>query len=421
MIRRLVLFISLILLTSSSAIEDCVDCYANIITSTDGHTIEDIRMSDSDSIAVSNEGLIAGTGVASDPYVIEKMNLRDLPANGLMIRDIEAYLLLKDFTFENLGKGNHSSLPVGIGTQCAKNVMVENCTAYSGESFRFSFSENITIRNSTGRNIYLEGIKNGLIDCCNADCIMIKGKMSPFYSYKLFDPLYNIFNDTLVNQRNDKMAVSQNCIIKDCHRVKEIDIFDAQDCIVENSSMHSVGLWMMNANNITFSNISAVNAALSMDWCKETNFENATLINSSISLSGSGPEDYSIAFKNSTVDGRPIYYYENQSGLAVKNLSAGYVWMVNCPRSRLDGIEALGIFIINSDGVVISNSNIGRTGVNLAFSNDCQIFGNVLANQEYEDDIVQHALCRNNTASGNTAVKEIKNLSMDFALFKKIA
>ncbi|MBN1236616.1 MAG: hypothetical protein JW999_11325 [Methanotrichaceae archaeon] len=406
---------------SGSEMESCPDCYANIITSTDTQLIVNIRSGpNGEEISVADEGLAAdiiygGIGTYNDPFVIKNFELKDLPANGLLIRDIDSFLLIKDFTFKNLGKGNRSSMPVGIGTQYAKNVRVENCTALSGESFRLSYSENVSVKNCTGRNILFEGVKNGLIDDCTSNCILIKGLMSPFYSYKLFDPIYDFFNDTLLGQRDDDLAVSQSCIIKNCERLAEIDIFDAEDCIVENCSIEGIGLWMMNAKNVTFRNSTFGNATLSLDWSRKINFENMTFINSTISLAGSIPEDYAIVFKNSTIDGRPIYYYENQSDLEIKDLNAGYISLVNCPGAKIEGINALGIFVANSDGAIVKNSRLGWAGIHIAFSSNCAFSNNTLINQKSKDEIMQYAVCNNNTVSGNVVIKETGNLSLDLS------
>ena len=114
-------------------------------------------------------------------------------------------------------------------------------------------------------------------------------------------------------------------------------MFDAEDCSVENCSVENVGLWMMNAKNVTFRDSTVTNATLSIDWSRKINFENVTLVNSDISLAGSVPEDYAIEMRNSTVDGKPIYYYENQSNLKLKNLNAGHIWLVNCPDPKSIG------------------------------------------------------------------------------------
>ena len=321
-----------------------------------------------------------------------------------MVTNTVAPIFLKDITVESQGVRDQSFLPVGIGMQNVKNVSMENCTALGGALFRIANSQNIHMKNNTARNVYFEGVKDSAIENCTSDCITIKGMLSPFYFNKLNDvqnySLLSLLDDTMVGS----MVGSQRCLVKDCNNVKEIDMFDAEDCSVENCSVENIGLWMMNANNVTFRNSTVTNATLSMDWSKKINFENTTLVNSEISLAGSAPDDYAIAFRNSTVDGKPIYYYENQRELRLENLNAGHIWLVNCSGSVINNVDALGIFVISSDEVIVKNSQVDGAGVNLAFSKDCVISNNILTNEKSKDGILQYAVCNNNTANSNVLV-----------------
>ena len=137
---------------------------------------------------------------------------------------------------------------------------------------------------------------------------------------------------------------------------------------------------------------------------RKIDFENITLINSDISLGGSVPEDYAISFRNSTVDGKPIYYYENQRELKLENLNAGHIWLVNCSGSVVSNVNSLGIFVISSDGVAVKNSQVDGAGINIAFSKDCVISNNILTDEKSKDGILQYAVCSNNTASSNVFV-----------------
>ena len=100
-----------------------------------------------------------GSGTFSDPYVIEDKNFNDLLGNGMLVRNTDAYLLIRDSTTENLSGSDDYPLPIGIGIQGAKNVQIENYTAYSGEILRVSDSQNIKVRNYRGRNLFFEGAK----------------------------------------------------------------------------------------------------------------------------------------------------------------------------------------------------------------------------------------------------------------------
>ena len=388
----------------------CTDCYASIITQTDGQTLESVTLEQSLDSDSGIERTIAGSGQAGDPYVLEKVNMMNLPGNGLLVKDTDAYLLLRDFTFKNLSLQNRSSMSIGIGTQYAKNVMIENCTARSGESFRFTYSENVTIKNSTGRNLIMEGVNNGLAEGCSASAITIKGLMSPFYSSKLLDRSYDVYNDTLLLHRDDSLAPSRNCLIKDCRNITEIDIFDSRDCIVQSCPVQGTGLWLINAENITFADMAISSSILSLDWSRNITFRDARLTNCTMSIAGVGFEDYAVAFSNSTADGRPVYYYQDRPGMVLENLSAGYVWLVNCPGATVRGVDALGIYAVKSDGTAILDCRIGREGINLAFSSHCLISGNQVQGSmpiSREQAAAQEKVLHLNTGSNNTAIGNV--------------
>ncbi len=403
MIKRIGFLISTILLISLLAASEedyavviygddtdsslyCEDCYANIITATDNQVIEDVNIGVSgpalDAIGVGQEGLSAGIIVTpqseGEAYIIQNLALKGLPGNGIMISDTQAPIILKDIIIESLGVKSQSSTPVGIALKNARNVSIENCTALKGSLFRISNSHNIQITNDTARYFFLEGIENSIIDNCTADCIMLKGAISQFYS----DRPKRLSNATIyddLNMPEKIIEISRNCTIKNCNRVNEIDLFNAEDCTIESCTMKDVGLWMGNARNATVSNASVVNGTLSIDWSRDLVFRNLTLINSDISMAGSVPEDFSVAFEDCQVDGMPILYYENQKQLELKNLTAGQIWLRECPGAHIDGCAAGEIYVIDSDGAVIENSKIDGEGIDLIFSEDCILSNNILS------------------------------------------
>ena len=409
LIRYLGYFMSMILLLALSAASDedyamvisgddsyseyCQDCYPNIITQTDNQMIENVKIGVSDQIfdvGVGDEGLtasiLASTGFtrldSSDTFVIGGFALNGVPGNGIMIADIQAPIILKNITVDSQGVKGQSSEPVGIGMVNSRNVIIEDCTALSGSLFRLSRSDNIRIKNDTAKNIFLEGILNSIVDNCTANCIMIKGAISLFYSDKPKGLTNGTVDDRSVKMPENIIEISKNCTIKNCNRIKEIDLFNAEDCTVESCTMEDVGLWMANARNATVSNTSVVNGTLSIDWSRDLLFQNLTLIDSNISMAGSVPEDFSVAFKDCQVDGMPILYYENQNQLELKDLTAGQIWLRDCPGAHLDGCAAGEVYVIDSDGTVIENSKIDGEGINLVFSEDCVLSNNILSGNE---------------------------------------
>jgi len=98
-------------------------------------------------------------------------------------------------------------------------------------------------------------------------------------------------------------------------------------------------------------------------------------------MPGSVPDDFSVGFNNCTIDGMPIIYSENQSQLKLENITAGQIWLRDCPEARIDNCAAREIYVINSNGVVIENSRIDGEGINLIFSEDSRLSINMLASE----------------------------------------
>jgi hypothetical protein len=179
--------------------------------------------------------------------------------------------------------------------------------------------------------------------------------------------------------------------------VGEIDLFDVKGCVIENCCIEGNGLWLFNPVDVIFHNITAINTTLWLNWARKISFENMTLVNTEISLAGSESKDFEPALKNCTVDGKPIYYYQNRSDLVLDNLDAGHIWLVNCSRPRISNSKALGVFVINSSNMIIENTEIDRSGVKLAFSRNCLFLNNRMLNQTSDNAMTQYTGCYNNT------------------------
>lgn len=303
-----------------------------------------------------------------------------------MIADTQAPIILKDITVESRGVKGRSSAPVGIGMVNARNVKIENCTALSGSLFRITRSHSIQIKNDTAKNFFLEGIENSTVENCIADCIMIKGAISQFYSDKAQSTANAKIDDAFIGMPENIIEPSKNCIIKNCSQVKEIDLFNAEDCAVENCTMKDVGLWLSNAKNATVRNAAVINGTLLIDWSRDISFHNLTLIKSDISMAGLAPDDFSVAFEDCTIDGMPILYYKDESQLELENITVGQIWLNNCPQARIDSCAAREIYVINSNGVTIENSRIDGDGIDLIFSENCVLSNNIISGEGQRTD-----------------------------------
>lgn len=309
-----------------------------------------------------------GSGTADDPYIIDGLNLNNHIGNGIVIRNTDAYILIKNCTMANL-TGNYYGLydVNGINIDDAKNVRVENCRlSGSGSSLSVSSAENIQITNYRGKNIMFNGVKNGLIENCNSEHILVQEKIELMSSPRV-----------TTDFMPETSVPSQNCLIKDCKSAYEIVLLSPKNCIVENCYVKDGWLMAFTPINTSFINSTVVNATMEMDFSSNTTLENMTLVDlKGINLGGFSPESYSPVVKNSTANGEKIYYYHDQKGLHLENLTAGYIWLVDCPETRIEGVEAGGIFAINSNSSTIEGSKANQ--IILAFSKDVLITNNTL-------------------------------------------
>lgn len=84
-----------------------------------------------------------GSGTANDPYLIEGLNLAGHVGNGIVIRNTDAHLVIKDCIMQNLSGRYRYVSTKGIFVEDAENVRAEDCKVSS---------------------IFFEGVKNGYIE-----------------------------------------------------------------------------------------------------------------------------------------------------------------------------------------------------------------------------------------------------------------
>jgi len=347
-----------------------------------------------------------GSGTADDPYVVEGLSLKDHVGNGIVIENTDAHILIKDCTMENLS-GDY----MGLGTLSmiinnAKNIQIRNCRI-SGSDLLISKGENIQIENCNTSTILFDGVKNSTIQNSTSGHFIIE----PTGVTSIVSPPPGLapFNQTRVP--------SQNCLIKGCRAGWEMAFFDSKDCVIEDCYIENSGLWTFNLANSTFNNVTVANGTLGIhSFSSESanlTFEKMNLIKTEIYLAGFDPAGYSHELRNSTADGKEIYYYEDKKGLNLKGLKAGYIWLVNCPGAMVDEVEANGIFVVNSTGATIENSEIDQDGIHLAFSKDCVISNSTLYNPRKSlvaktAGIMLDIGCSNNTLSHNIIIRTRK-------------
>jgi parallel beta-helix repeat protein len=275
---------------------------------------------------------LRGTGTAEDPYLIEGLNLSDHTGNGIVIRNTDAHLVIRDCTIQNLNGRYRYVSTQGIFAEEAENIWIEDCKVPS---------------------IIFEGVKNGYIENCTTD-----------------EGIYVTNNPR-----------SGSYLIRGC-KAGGMSILDAANCLIEDCHVKDGEFGVMNSVNAIFRNVTLQNCTFFPSGLSGVSFEEIDLIESDTLILGLNPDDFQIHLKNSTVDGRKVFYYEDRDDLELKDLEAGYIWLFNCTEARLDGVEASAIFVARSTGARIENSMIreGGQGIVLSLSKDCIISNNSIPN-----------------------------------------
>jgi len=374
----------------------------------------------SDYISIkSNADLVdyRGSGTADDPYVIEGISLEDHVGNGIVIKNTDAHLLIRNCTMENLNGEYDALLPVGIDIDGAKNVRIEDSRVLNSD-IRFSRAENVRIKGVEGSGLTFDGVLNGKIEGSTIDHIIVQAGGTPM--------VFSDFSD--IAPLDLTRTPSQNILINGCRAGYEIVFFDSEDCAVKDCFIGDISedgpgaLGIFNSGNVTFRNVTLEDGTLILTRLSQepvsVAFDGLELVRSDIDISGLylaglSSED-SIDFSNSTVDGKEISSFKDEEGLKLEGLELGYLWLMNCPEARLNGVKAYGISAINSSRLILEDSVIHQGGIYLAFSSDSTISNNTLIDSSARTGGIALGYgCHNNTLRENF-VKRAKKVGPDF-------
>jgi pectate lyase len=171
---------------------------------------------------------LRGTGTAEDPYLIEGLNLSDHTGNGIVIRNTDAHLVIRDCTIQNLNGRYRYVSTQGIFAEEAENIWIEDCKVPS---------------------IIFEGVKNGYIENCTTD-----------------EGIYVTNNPR-----------SGSYLIRGC-KAGSMSILDAANCLIEDCHVKDGEFGVMNSVNATFRNVTLQNCTFFPSGLSGVSFEEIDLI-----------------------------------------------------------------------------------------------------------------------------------------------
>ncbi len=180
-----------------------------------------------------------------------------------------------------------------------------------------------------------------------------------------------------------------------------------------NCSNNMYGIFIRDSRNCTITNNTCSNNlyGIYLDESRNCTIENNTMNENGISISGSlGNWTSHTVETTNTVNGKPLYFYKNVTGLTVP-YGAGQVILANCTWINVENQNcsngSVGILVGYSSNITITNNsctNNKEYGINLFFSENNTISNNNCSNNGREAIYLyysSHSTISNNNCSNN--------------------
>ena len=284
-------------------------------------------------------------------------------------------------------------------------------------------------------------IQAAINDASNGDLIFVYDNSSPYFEKIIIDKEINLTGEnrytTIIDADESGDAVRiicdgvqfynftvQNTGIgnsPDVLKNSAIEIISSDNHIIKNNICidTNYGIWTEYSNNnvILNNNIYGFYDGISLDESKNNILKDNIMFGSGLVISGSTkPLLIHDIDTSNIVNGKPVYYYKNQSGLKVPQ-NAGEVIIVNCSNFIIENLEITnvtnGMEILYSNQNNIRNNSIFNTtdfGIRLEKSNNNNIKNNNISYCSFGigfckggfDGLKENANCKYNLISNNT-------------------
>ncbi len=334
--------------TGKPVVDACGN-YSAITLSVDGITLEGFN----------------ATNAGGCYWVLHKYVVFPLSVDGIR---------LEGFNATNVGGGSRVPYKIfvsgvkersaGITVISNNNTITNNTASNNGVGIHLSYSSNNTFTGNTISNNHWDGIR--LNSSCNNT---ITGN--------------NVCNNdegiSLFHSRNNNIVIDNN---------------------VSNNHWDGIRLHFSCNNTITGNNVRNNRIGISLDDSCNNTITGNTFLNDGLSVDGS----YQNTVKGNTVNGKPLIYLEDKTGIEVTD--AGQVVLVNCTNITVENLNLsnthVGVSLLKTEESVISNNTVSNhwLGINLDCSSNNTIIGNNASSNE--DGISLHS-SSNNTITSNNA------------------
>jgi len=292
----------------------------------------------------SSTGVTRGSGTIDDPYVIEGWEISSFPESGIEIRNSGVYFVIQD-------------------------CYVHNGAGWGGAAIHLWFCCNGTIRNNV--------------------CFTNNG-YGNFYGIHLYLSCGNVVANNTCSW-NDQSGIylyysdGNTLVDNTCSNNGHGMIIDSSDGIVL-------------TNNTCSSNSYG---GIGLNGCRCNTLSQNKIIGGGISIGGGSGGSQLTYFNSHSIDatntanGRPVYYYKNQTGITVP-AGAGQIILANCTGTEIDNQNIsdadIGIEVVYCAWTNITNSSCsnGYNGIDLDESDQTTIF-NITSTENADGVMVYHS------------------------------
>ncbi|MEW6069366.1 MAG: right-handed parallel beta-helix repeat-containing protein [Candidatus Thermoplasmatota archaeon] len=376
-------------------------------------------------------GVVSGTGGATDPYIIENWDINASTAHGVHIRNTTAYFVIRNCTIRD-GKTNNYD---GIYFYNVTNGKIENVMSYNnsgGILLCYSSDSNLNANQiyNNPYGIYLYSSSNNIINANqiynNYDGISLsysssnkissnqiyENSLNGIYFHKassnnlISNQIYN--NDDgidLYYSSNNNLSANQ--IYNNSYGI-ELDFLSNNNQMSANQIYNNDrGIYLYSSSNNSLSANQIYNNSkygIYLYLSSNNKIIDNIFTNDGIFIGGN-LDDCVQTIENNTVNGKPLYYFLNQDGLILDGIAVGQLILVNCTNFNIKNLAIsytdVGIELLYSSNSALTNCPVYNNfnGVYLSYSSDNQITNCAVYNNSWYGIWLHSSL--NNSISAN--------------------
>ena len=348
-------------------------------------------------------GVVSGSGIASDPYIIADWDINASTANGIWIHGTDAHFAVRDCYVHDGSYGSSTFCGIYLDYYCTNGTVENNTCSYNYNGIALDLSSNNTLINNNCSSNFHYGIRldlSGNNTLINNDCSSNGGEGFYLSSSSNFNVVvsnrgfWNTFGCIDLTSSSNNMLVNNNC-----------------------SSNGNDGIYLGESNNNTLINntcssttgwgmyfYSSCNNTLSSNNCSSNRLDGIELDASS---------DFNVVVSNRG-------FWNGHSGIEVVSSSNNTLTNNTCSSNDDDGISLYsssnntlsdnncsnnddGIYLLSSSSNTLSNNTCSNNDYGMWLeSSSSNTLTNNTCSSNYYDGILIYVSSNNNCLSDNT-------------------